>query len=160
MLEKNIENTTKSESNFAQTFVDHQLLPDININGNCLINNISIPKKVISPYISYTLSQWLRNLNADFTLGNFLYVSVKLTKNADPDKQVYTGYGIRFDSCSEFSLSDGSMGKIVLIFGADMSSSVHIDNNRKNILIFGEGPIQGLDDTTLIAINSKRQIFY
>ena len=45
MLEENIENTTKSESNFAQTFVDHQLLPDININGNCLINNISIPKK-------------------------------------------------------------------------------------------------------------------
>ena len=47
------------------------------------------------------------------------------------------------------------MGKIVIIFGANMSSTVHIDNNRKNILIFGEGPIQGLDDTTLIAINSK-----
>ena len=32
-----------------------------------------------------------------------------------------------------------------------MSSSVHIDNKRKDILIFGEGPTQGLDDTTLTA---------
>ena len=33
----------------------------------------------------------------------------------------------------------------------DMSLSVHIDNKRKDILIFGEGPTQGLDDTTLAA---------
>ena len=32
-----------------------------------------------------------------------------------------------------------------------MSSSVHIDNKNKDILILGEGPIQGLDDTTLTA---------
>ena len=30
-----------------------------------------------------------------------------------------------------------------------MSSSVHVDNKGKDILIFGEVPIQGLDDTTL-----------
>ena len=30
-----------------------------------------------------------------------------------------------------------------------MSSSVHIDNKKKDILILGEGPTQGLDDTTL-----------
>ena len=44
------------------------------------------------------------------------------------------------------------MGKNVIIFGADMSSSVHIDNKGKDILILGEGPTQGLlDDTTLTA---------
>ena len=32
-----------------------------------------------------------------------------------------------------------------------MSSSVHIDNKGKDILILGEGPTQGLDDTTLKA---------
>ena len=32
-----------------------------------------------------------------------------------------------------------------------MSSSVHINNKNKDILILGEGPIQGLDDTTLTA---------
>ena len=43
------------------------------------------------------------------------------------------------------------MGKNAIIFGADMSSSVHIDNKSKDILILSEGPTQGLDDTTLTA---------
>ena len=65
---------------------------------------------------------------------------MKLTKNADLDKYNYSGYGIGFDSFSDFSLPDGIMGKNAIIFGADMSSSVHVDNKRKNILILGEGP--------------------
>ena len=32
-----------------------------------------------------------------------------------------------------------------------MSSSVHIDNKRKDILILGKGPTQGLDYTKLTA---------
>ena len=54
-----------------------------------------------------------------------------------------------FDSRSEFLFTDGSMGKNVIIFGADMSSSVHIGNEKRNILIVDEGPTQGLDDTIL-----------
>ena len=30
-----------------------------------------------------------------------------------------------------------------------MSSSVHVDKKKKDILILGEGPIQELDDTAL-----------
>ena len=75
---------------------------------------------------------------------------MKLNKNADPDKYKYSGYGIRFDSRSEFSLSEGSMRRKAIIFGADMSSSVHVDNKNKVILVLGEGTTQGLDDTTLI----------
>ena len=146
MSEKNIENITKSDSNFAPTFADHNLLPDINFNGHCLINNISIPKKVINLFISYTLGPQLRNLNTDFTLGNCLTGSVKLTMNADLDKYKYSGNGTGFDSRSEFSLP---WEKMSLFFGADMSSSVHIDNKGKDILIIGEGPTQGLDYTTL-----------
>ena len=41
--------------------------------------------------------------------------------------------------------------KNVIIFGVDLSSSVHIDNKGKDILILGIGPTQGLDDTTLTA---------
>ena len=44
--EENIENITKSDSNFAPTFADHHILPDINFNGHSLINNIYIPKIV------------------------------------------------------------------------------------------------------------------
>ena len=40
---------------------------------------------------------------------------------------------------------------LVKIFGVDMSSSVHVDKNKKDILILGKGPTQGLDGTTLTA---------
>ena len=88
----------KSNSFFAPTFVNHYILPDVDFNGHYLINNsISVPKTVINIYVSYIPNQWPRDLNTDFTLGNCLFGSVKLTKNVDPDKYVYTGYGIEFD---------------------------------------------------------------
>ena len=43
------------------------------------------------------------------------------------------------------------MGKNDIIFGADMSSSLHTDNKGKDILTLGEVPTQSLDDTTLTA---------
>ena len=66
-------------------------------------------------------------------------------------KYKYGGYGIGFNSRSEFLFTDGSMGENITIFGVDMSSSVHVDNKNKDTLILGEGPTQGLDDTTLSA---------
>ena len=45
MSEENIENITKSDNNIAPIFVDHHLLPDINFNGHCLINDILSLKK-------------------------------------------------------------------------------------------------------------------
>ena len=44
------------------------------------------------------------------------------------------------------------MGKSVIVFEANMNSSLHIDNKGKDILIFGFGPTQGLD-------NSRSSIF-
>ena len=84
--EENIENITKLGSNFAPTFVDHHLLPNMNFNGHCLIkNNISIPKKVMNLYISFTLVPELR------TLRNFLFVFAKLNINNSLDKYKHTG---------------------------------------------------------------------
>ena len=75
----------------------------------------------------------------------------KLTKNADLDKYQYSGYGIGFNSRSEFPLHDGTMGKNVIILAADMNPSVHADSKEKHFFILGEGPTQGLNDTTLTA---------
>ena len=58
-------------------------------------------------------------------------------KNADSDKYSYSDYGIGFDTRGHYSLPDGSVGKNVIIFAVDMSSSVYIDNKRKDILILG-----------------------
>ena len=56
--EGNFENKTKSDSKFTPTFIDHHLLPEIDFDRHCLINNnMSIPKAVTNLYISYTLTQ-------------------------------------------------------------------------------------------------------
>ena len=71
-----------------------------------------------------------------------------MTKNADIDKYGYSGYGIGFDRKKAFSFPGVvGFGQNVIIFGVDMSSSIHIDNKKKHILIPGKGPIQGLQHT-------------
>ena len=75
-----------------------------------------------------------------------MFGGVKLGKNIDPDKYVYSSYGIGFNSCSNFPLPDGFVGKNLIIFGVDMGSSVHIYNKTKDILILGKGSTQRLDD--------------
>ena len=40
-----------------------------------------------------------------------------------------------------------------------MSSSVHVDNKKKYILILGKNPIQGLDGTTLTAKKVPNQLY-
>ena len=52
-----------------------------------------------------------------------------------------------FDRRSSFSFPSGGVGQNVLIFGADMSFSIHIDNKKKDILVLGRGPAQGLEST-------------
>ena len=76
---------------------------------------------------------------------------MKLAKTADPDKYVYSGYGIGFKLHSLFSLPHFDWDKNVIIFGVDMTSSLHSDNKGKDILILGKGPTQGLDDIKLSA---------
>ena len=41
----------------------------------------------------------IERLNTDLTLNNCIFGSVKLTKNADPNKYKYSGYDIGFHSC-------------------------------------------------------------
>ena len=66
MSEESIKNITKSDSNFAPTFLNHDLLLDIDLDGHCLINNnISIPKKVKNLSIFYILNPWLKNVSTD-----------------------------------------------------------------------------------------------
>ena len=63
--------------------------------------------------------------NNDPTLKNCLFGAVTLTKNADTDKYGYSGYGIRFDRRSSFSVPVNGFGRNVTIFVADMSFSSH-----------------------------------
>ena len=75
-----------------------------------------------------------------------------MTKHADFDKYKYSGYDIGLMHLEVFCyLMVVEFGKNVIIFGADMSSSVHIDSKKKGILILDKGQADGLIDTRLTA---------
>ena len=86
---------------------------------------------IVNIYIVYELGASGSNDN-DPTLKNCLWCRVTLTKNADIDKYGYSGYGVTFDTRSSFSFPGGGFGQNKLIFGADMSSSAHLDNKKKD----------------------------
>ena len=99
----------------------------------------------VNVYIVYELGASSSN-DSDPTLKNCLFGAVTLTKNADIEKYGYSGYGIGFDRRGSFSFPGGGFGQNVIIFEVDMSSSTHIDNNGKNILVLRRGPTQGLEN--------------
>ena len=103
-------------------------------------------KKTVSIYIIYELAGSSSHSD-DPMLKICLFGAVTLTKNADIDKYGYSGYGIEFDRKSTFSFPGGGFGQNVITFGLDMRSSAYIDNKKKDILILGKGPTQGLEHT-------------
>ena len=139
---------------------NNNLTPQINyyehhlrviFSGSCLQQSkIDYSNKKISFYIVYELRASSSSIN-DPTLQNCLFGTVTLTKNVDIDNCKYSGYGIGFDSKGSFSFPSGGFGQNVIIFGADMSSSPHIDNKGKDILVLGRGPTQGLGENSLTA---------
>ena len=146
-----------NESIEPPTTSNNSLTPELNYYGtktrvkfieSCLRQSkISYTHgKVVNIYIVYELGASSSH-DSDPTLKNCLFGAVTLTKNADIEKYKYFGYGIGFDRRSSFSFTGGGFGQNVLIFCADMSTSTHIDNKKKDILVLGRGPTQGLEST-------------
>ena len=134
-----------NESIKPPTTSDNSLTPELNYHGtktrvkftrSCLkqSDHIYTHKKVLNIYIVYELAASSSH-DSDPTIKNCLFGAVTLTKNADIKKYKYSGYGNGFDKRSIFSFTGGGFGQNVLIFGADMSTSVHIDNKGKDILV-------------------------
>ena len=98
----------------------------------------------VNIYIVYELGASSSN-NSNPTLKNCFFGAVSLTKNADIEKYGYSGSGIAFAERTIFSFPGGGFGQKILIFGVDMSSSAHIDNKKKNILVLAIGPTQRLE---------------
>ena len=146
-----------AESIKPPTTSDNSLAPSLDYYGNkirvkltesCLKQSTILYThgKVVNIYIVYELGASTSH-SSDPTIKNCLFGAVTLTKNADIEKYNYSGYGIGFDRRSSFSFPSGGFSQSVLIFGADMSSSFHIDNKKKDILVLGRGPTQGLEST-------------
>ena len=145
-------------------------LPNIKSDGRIhvhLIGNHFQQNKVIIPnnnnainiYCVYELASIASSRDTSFTIQNALFGAMKITKNAtDSDKNIYKGYGICFDERSQFGhtitengVTYTSNGRNVLIFGADMSFSVHATNKANHIYLMGDGLTQGINDTAIYA---------
>ena len=126
-------------------------------SGSCLKQNKATYNhgKIVNIYIVYEISKNY-NISSYPTLENCLFGAVSLTKHVDIDLYKYSGYGIEFDKKGEFSFGNG-LGRNCIIFGVDMSSSVHVDNKKKDILILGKRPTQRLDGTKLTSFQKTFQ---
>ena len=102
--------------------------------------------KLVNIYIGYEISK--NNNISDYpTLQKILFGALSLTKNTDIDRCGYSRYGIGFDRHGSFSFPGTGLGWNVIILRVDMSSTTKIDNRKKDILILGKGPTQGLEHT-------------
>ena len=141
--------------------------PDLIINGRMRVylsgnyfkqDKTRIPNNsnAINIYCVYELDSIASSRDTTFTIQNALFGAMQITKNADTSKYDYKGYGICFDERSQFghTITEGARdrttnGRNVLIFGADMSFSVHNTSRANHICVMGDGFTQGIHDTTL-----------
>ena len=102
----------------------------IKFSGSCLKQDkfTYTHAKIVNIYIVYEINKKDNTIISDPTLENCLFSAVILTKHVNIDGYWYSGYEIGFDRKGEFSFSGGGYGENVLIFGVDMSSSIHINN--------------------------------
>ena len=74
-------------------------------------DNAKIRVKFVGSYLKqdenivtvYEINLWPFKYSSDFMLKSCLFGAVKLTKNSDPDKYKYSGYGNGFDMNRKFS---------------------------------------------------------
>ena len=124
-------------------------------------NKVIIPNNnnAINIYCVNKLDPIASSRDTTFTIQNALFGAMQITKNAtDNSKNNYKGYDICFDERSEFghTITEGGLthttdARNVLIFGADMSISVHKTNRANHIYLMGTGLTQGIHDTTIYA---------
>ena len=112
-------------------------------------NKVIIPhnNNAINIYCVYKLDPIASGRDTSFTMQNALFGAMQITKNAtDNSKNNYKRCGICFDERSEFgrTITEGGFAhttdaRNVLIFGTDMSFSLHRTNRANHIYLMGTG---------------------
>ena len=154
-----------SRSNINALANSKKYLPNLKNDGRMPVylsgnhfeqNKVIIPNNnnAINIYCIYKLDPIASSRDTSFTIQNALFGAMQITKSAT--KNNYKGYDICFDERSQFGHTITEGGFIhttncrnVLIFGADMSFSVHATNRANHIYLMGDGLTQGINDTTI-----------
>ena len=110
-----------------------------------------------------------KTVNSDNVLKNCLFGTTKVTKpgdTTDTDKYIYSGYGLGFDSTSQFTHPQGGIARNIIIFGVNSSNSIHATNKTQNILMLCYGITQKVNNTIIYAekmyspnFNAENKIF-
>ena len=151
LSDETINSITTSNYSITPVLSHYGTKATVKFSGSCLKQDKATYNHgtMVNLYIVYEISKNY-NISSYPTSENCLFGAVSLTKNADIDQYKYSGYGIGFDRKTGFSFGNG-FGRNCIVFGVDMSSSVHVDNKKKDILVLGKGSTQGLDGTTMTA---------
>ena len=136
----------------------------VSLSGNQFQQDkVIIPNNdnAVNIYCVYQLDPIASTRDDTFTVQNALFGAMEITKNADTSKYNYKGYGICFDEGNSFghTIREGNFdhttnARNVLIFGVEMSSSVHATNRANHVYVMGKGFVQGINDTTIYAENN------
>ena len=156
--DSNMNASASAKSNLPNLKNDDRM--HVHLSGNHFQQNkVNIPNNgnVINIYCVHKLDPIASNRDTSFTIQDAVFGAMQITKNAtDNSKNNYKGYGICFDEGSQFghTTSEGGRthithGRNVLIFGADMSFSVHATNRANHIYVMSDGVTQSIHDTTL-----------
>ena len=132
MSNESLEVVSKTDNNLTPSVIYYGDKVRLRFTGSVLQQKTVTysHKKVVNLYVVYEITNF-HGIDSYPTLANALFVAVKLTKHADIDKYRYFEYGIGFDGKGFYWHPSSGAGRNVIIFGADMNSSVHVDNNKK-----------------------------
>ena len=151
MSDERINSITKSNYSITPELSHYGTKARVKFSGSCLRQDEATYNHgtMVNIHIVYEISR-NHNISSYPASKNCLFGAVSLTEHVDIDQYQYSGYGIEFDGKGEFSFGNG-FGRNVIIFGADMTSSVHTNNRTNNILVLGKDFVQGLENTTIYA---------
>ena len=150
-LSNEIIKTPTTSNNFLNSLLDYvNAKIRVQFNGSCLKQDKATYNSgtIVNIYIFYEISKNY-NISSYPTLENCLFRAVNLTEHVNIDQYKYSGHGIEFYRKGEFSFGSRGFGRNVIIFGADMSSSVHNNNKTRSILVLDKDFMQEIDGTTV-----------
>ena len=135
---------TTSDNSFNPRLGYYDTKIRVQFTGSCLKQPkfTFTHKKIVNIYIVYELGASTSH-SSDPTIKICLFSAVILTKNGDIEKYKYSGYGIGFDRRSSFHFQLVDLVKFLV----QIWVLLHADNKKKDILVLGKGPTQGLEST-------------
>ena len=149
MSDERLDSITASSYKITLKLSFHGTKTRVDFNGSCLKQDKVTYNHgtIVNICIVYEISQNY-SISSYPALENCSFGAVSWTKNADIDQYSYSGYSTEFDSHGEFSFGN-ELGKSCIIFGADLSSSSHANNQKNSILVLGKYFVQGISGTKI-----------